>query len=289
MKHRILNAACLLVPAIGGLLAHQSRAAIVIQSQWALGEGASLGLDSTSANDGELNPFNNSAGTVVLTASPSGVAGSTHYARTSGANFQGIWMFGAGSNNQTVPSSNWGINFMVRSYDTASIAGTGAFRSVFGMKDSASGGLVIEALRASDGKVYWDVNNSGVANLITPRNAATQVVDNVWTNLALVHNGSTLEFYVNRTLVGTKTSATQGTTYSTDGLLAFGVQQGVGTHQFKGDFDEARFFTFGAGAFNPATDLLSVSAIPEPGSVLGLAGMLGGAVLVRRRSRGGAD
>ena len=288
MKFRISTPACLLVSAVCSLLAPQSRAAIVIQSQWSLGEGASVGLDSSSANDGESNPFNNSAGTVVLTASPSGVAGSTHYARTSGTNFQGLWMFGAGSNNQTVPSSNWGINFMVRSYDTASISATAAFRAVFGMKDSASGGLVIEARRHSDGKVYWDVNNSGVANLIIPRTAATEVADNLWTNLALVHNGSNLEFYVNRTLVGTKTSVTQGTTYSTDGLLALGFQQGVGTNQFKGDFDEARFFTFSSGAFNPTTDLLGASAIPEPGSVLGLAGLLSGAVLLRRRGRVGA-
>ena len=183
--------------ALGALgLSPSAYSTTTTQSYWSLGEGTTAGEDSSSANDGELNPFNNTAGVTVNTASPSGVAGSTAYASTSGTNFQGIWMFGAGANTQTVPGDNWGVQFMVRSTATATISGTNTFRAVYGMLDAAAGGLVIEARRHSDGNVYWDVNRSGQANLITPRNTTTLVIDNEWTNLALVMDGGVLNFFV---------------------------------------------------------------------------------------------
>lgn len=272
MKHKNtqINNGLIAFAALGLSLPAQS--ATTIQSYWHLGEGA-VGADSSSANDGETNNFNNSTGTTILTATPSGVNGSTAYAHTSGTNFQGLWMFGAGSNNQTVPADNWGFQFMVRSTNTASISTVGAFRGVYGMLDAPSGGLVIEARRHSDGNVYWDVNRSGQANLIIPRNTTTLVTDNDWTNLALVRSGGVLNFFVNGTLAGTSTVSIG----STDGLLTLGFQQGVGTNQFTGDFDEASFFTFAPGAFNAGTDLL----VPEPSAAL--LGGLGMLALLRRR------
>ena len=262
--------------ALGALgLSPSAYSTTTTQSYWSLGEGTTAGEDSSSANDGELNPFNNTAGVTVNTASPSGVAGSTAYASTSGTNFQGIWMFGAGANTQTVPGDNWGVQFMVRSTATATISGTNTFRAVYGMLDAAAGGLVIEARRHSDGNVYWDVNRSGQANLITPRNTTTLVIDNEWTNLALVMDGGVLNFFVDGNSAGTST----GSIGTTDGLLALGFQQGVGTRQFIGDFDEASFFTFAPGEFNASTDLL---VVPEPSpALLGGLGML--ALLRRRR------
>jgi hypothetical protein len=268
----ILQAAILLPAAMLGM-SESARSAITIQSYWSLGEGASIGLDTSSSNDGEVNNFNNTTGTVVNTTSPSGVNGSTAYASTSGANFQGIWMFGAGSDSQTVPADNWGVQFMVRSTNTASIATVGAFRAVYGMFDAAAGGLVIEARRHSDGNVYWDVNRSAEANLIIPRNSTTLVTNNAWTNLALVRSGGILYFYVD----GEEAGNTNLSIGSTDGLLALGFQQGVGTNNLIGDFDEASFFTFGSGEFNPDTDLL----IPEPAAAL--LGGLGLLTILRRR------
>ncbi len=240
--------------------------AITIQSSWGLGEGAVIGTDSSSINDGETNPFNNTPGSTILNASPSGVAGSTDYTHTSGANFNGVYMFGAGSNDQTIPADNWGVEFMVRS--TATI-GSG-FRAVFGMAEGVSGGLVIEANNVG-GTVYWDVNRQGIANYIIPRNALTTVTAD-WTNLALVKNAGTIEFYVNGTLAGSNSGAV-----NTSGLFAFGLQQNVGTNGFQGDFDEARFFTFNPGAFNAGSDLL----VPEPSAAL--LGGLGMLALLRRR------
>jgi len=244
-----------------------ARSAVTITSYWSLGEGATVGAVSSSSNDGEVNNFNNSTGTSILTASPSGVSGSTAYAHTSGANFQGLWMFGAGSNNQTIPTDNWGVQFMVR--PTATI-GSG-FRSVFGMAEGVSGGLVIEANNVG-GTVYWDVNRQGVANYIIPRNTLTTVTSD-WTALALVKSGGTTSFYVNGILAGSNSSPV-----NTSGLLAFGLQQNVGTNGFQGDFDEASFFIFAPGAFNASTDL-----VPEPSAaLLGGIGML---AMLRRRSK----
>lgn len=269
----ILRRTAYLIPIAALGLSLRAHSAVTITSSWSLGEGATLGEDSSSANDGETNHINNTAGTTVLTASPSGVAGSTAYAHTSGANFQGLWMFGAGSDNQTVPADNWGVQFMVRSTATVGIAGTGAFRAVYGMLDAPAGGLVIEARRHSDGNVYWDVNRSGQENLIIPRDTTTLVLDNEWTNLALVKSGGVLNFFVDGTLAGAST----GSVGSTDGLLALGLQQGVGTSNFTGDFDEARFFTFNPGQFNAGNDLL----VPEPSAAL-LSG-LGLLAWLRRR------
>ena len=54
-----------------------ARASIIIQSYWQMGEGANAGVDSSSANDGEVNNFNQYATASVQTATPSGVNGST--------------------------------------------------------------------------------------------------------------------------------------------------------------------------------------------------------------------
>lgn len=252
-------------------LAMPAFSAITVTSYWSLGEGASVGLDSSNVNDGEFNNYNNINGTVVNTSTPSGVNGSTAYASTSGANFQGLFMFGAGSDTQTVPTDNWGVQFQVRS--TATI-GSG-FRAVFGMAEGVSGGLVIEANNVA-GTVYWDVNRQGIANYIIPRNAATTVTANTWTDLALVKSGGTISFYVNGTLAGSNSAAV-----NTSGLFAFGLQQNVGTNGFQGDFDEARFFTFSPGAFT-TSDL--VYAVPESSTVLlSSLGLL--AFLRRRRAR----
>ena len=263
------QAACLALFALPGL-SLRAHSAITIQSYWSLGEGP-VGADSSSANDGEVNNFNSTAGTVVNTASPSGINGSTAYATTNGVNFQGLWMFGVGSNNQTIPSDNWGVQFMVR---TNSVIPAGEFRAVFGMAEGVSGGLVIEAANVG-GTVYWDVNRQAVANYIIPRNALTTVTSD-WTALALVKSGGTTSFYVNGQLAGSNASA-----INTSGLLAFGFQQNVGTRHLAGDFDEASFFTFAPGAFNPGTDLISV---PEPSSAV--LGALGALALIHRRRRG---
>lgn len=265
-KNRLINTGLVAFAALG--LSLSAHSAVTVTSYWTLGEDA-VGLDSSSANDGETNNYNNINGTVVNTLTPSGVAGSTAYVSTTGANFQGLFMFGAGSDTQTIPADDWGVQFQVRS--TATI-GSG-FRAVFGMAEGVSGGLVIEA-NTVGGTVYWDVNRQGVANYIIPRNALTTVVTNTWTDLALVKSGGTTSFYINGTLAGSA-----ATPANTSGLLAFGLQQNVGTSGFQGDFDEARFFTFSSGAFTTA----DLAYVPEPSTAL-LCGLGVLASLRRRRA-----
>jgi len=223
-------------------LSHSSDASITMQSYWQLGEGAAIGTDSAA---GTSNPFNNTTGSTILTATPSSAAGSTAYTHTSGTNFQGIWMFGGGATAQSVPSDNWGVQVNVR---VTTLPTTGTYKAVFGMAEGVSGGLVIEANNVG-GTVYFDVNKQGTANYIIPRNASVTVAVNTWYNLALVKSGGTTFFYVNGALVGSNAGA-----INTSGLLALGFEQNVGTHQLSGDFDEARFFTFSPGAFT-ASDL----------------------------------
>lgn len=259
----------MLVPFAAFALALPARSAITIQSYWSLGENSgNMGADTSSANDTETNNLNKTDGTTILSASPSGVGGSTQYIHTSGSNFQGLWMFGAGSEAQNIPADNWGVQFMVRATNPASIT-VGDFRAVFGMAEGVSAGLVIEAANIG-GTVYWDVNRQGVANYIIPRNALTTLSTD-WTGLALVKSGGTTSFYVNGELAGSNSGAS-----NVSGLFAFGLQQNVGTKGFAGDFDEASFFTFSPGSFNPSTDL-----IPEPSAPL--LGGLGLLALLRRR------
>ena len=156
-----------------------------MQSYWQLGEGAAIGTDSMNANDGATNNFNNTAGSTILTATPSSAAGSTAYSHTTGTNYQGIWMFGAGSTAQTVPADNWGVQVNVR---VTTLPASGTYKAVFGMAEGVSGGLVIEANNIG-GTTYFDVNKQGVANYIIPRNAAVTVTANTWYNLALVKSG----------------------------------------------------------------------------------------------------
>lgn len=264
-RNTIINTGLIAFAALG--LSQSAYSAITIQSYWSMGEGAVFGADSSNVNDGETNNFNLNPGSTILNASPSTVNGSTDYVHTSGANFQGTFMFGAGSDNQTIPTDNWGVQFQVRS--TATI-GSG-FRAVFGMAEGVSGGLVIEANNVG-GTVFWDVNRQGLANYIIPRNALATVATNVWTDLALVKSGGTTSFYINGTLAGSTATAA-----NTSGLLAFGLQQNVGTSGFEGDFDEARFFTFAPGAFTTA----DLAYVPEPSAAL--LGGLGVLALLRRR------
>jgi uncharacterized repeat protein (TIGR02543 family) len=209
---------------------------ITIQSYWPLGEAAAIGTDTAS---GTANPFNKTDGSTVLTASPSSAAGSTAYAHTTGTNYQGIWMYGPGSTAQTVPADNWGVQFNVR---VTTLPASG-YRAVLGMAEGVSGGLVIEANNVS-GTVYWDVNKQALANYIIPRNASVTVAANTWYNLALVKSGGTTSFYVNGAFVGSNTGA-----INTSGLISLGFNQNIGTSHLSGDYDEARFFTFDAGAF----------------------------------------
>jgi uncharacterized repeat protein (TIGR02543 family) len=238
-------------------LSQFAHSAITMQSYWQLGEGAAIGTDSSNVNDGTINNFSNTTGTTILTSTPSGAAGSTAYAHTNGVNYQGLWMFGAGSTAQTVPADNWGVQFNVR-VTTAPAAGT--YKAVFGMAEGVSGGLVIEANNIG-GTVYFDVNKQATANYIIPRNATVTVTNNTWYNLALVKSGGTTTFYVNGTFAGSNAGA-----INTSGLLAFGFEQNIGTHQLSGDFDEARFFTFAQGAFTTADLSMTKRTVTYDGS-----------------------
>lgn len=256
-------------------LAQPVHAAITIVSSWALGEAGSM--SGTNALDGTgASNFNNSAGVTVNTATPSGALGSTAYISTTGSNGVGEWMSGSGV---TLPSDNWGFQFMVR--NTTTISTPGQWAGLVGFGSASTNELVIEEKNVG-GTVHYEVNKSGVANLIisaTPNNAVTL---NQWTNLALVKNGGLLFFYVNNTLINPVGVADNTVN---DGLLYLGRGPAATPASVAADYDSARLFTFAPGAFNAGTDLY-VAAVPEP-STYGLmgAGALAAGAFVRRRRK----
>lgn len=257
-------------------------AAIVVQSLWRMGESGTVGgsggnkaLDSVNA-DGAFNNFNNTIGVSYLSASPRPFSGSTTYLHTAGGAVNGQWMF-TGTTAQSIPASNWGVEMWVRSTNTASISGTGSFRSVLALSSTASGYLAIEARRHSNGNVYYDVNRAGISNMIIPRNATTQVYDNTWVNLALVDIAGTIHFYVDGVLAGTSATAT-----TNNGFIHLGLTPTSGANNFIGDFDELRFYTFSAGQFS-VNDLYINNLIPTPAALPAGLGLLAMAMLRRRR------
>lgn len=103
---------------------------------------------------------------------------------------------------------------------------------------------------------------------------------NTWVHLALVKDaafgGGDARFYVNGVFMG-------GAPYVSAGRSSYTL---LGTEAaggwLSGQVDEARIFTFAAGAFNPLTDL-NFDVVPEP-SVAALL-ILGGGLLTRRLRR----
>lgn len=262
-KNRIINTSLIAFAAVG--LSLPAYSAVTLKSYWTMGEtGGSLAQDIVNA-DGALNNFSTSTGTTVLSATPSGIAGSTSYLHTDGTTGAGSRI--APGTSQVVPSDNWGVRVMVR--HTVDITG---YRTVLSL-GSGSSALGIE-VKDVGGVDYWQVNRMGAANLIPPTSVTVGAV-NTWNNVALVKDGGSLKFFINGVQQG---PAFSQSTATTNGNFHIGYDTTAGlAANFIGDFDEMAFFTFDAGQFSTS----DLNVVPEPSAAL--LGGLGMLALLRRR------
>lgn len=106
---------------------------------------------------------------------------------------------------------------------------------------------------------------------------------NQWSHVGLVRNNGTLKAYVNGQ------ESTYGPITTTYNLITSTATFSIGANTslgalFQGDIDNVRIFTFETGAFNTSMFAYPASAIPEPSTYAGLAGLAAlGLVALRRR------
>jgi hypothetical protein len=129
-----------------GVLSSSAQATIIESSRWHMGESGTVvgtfAQDSLNA-DGAFNHFNNANQVSYLSATPPALTGSTDYMHTTGsADGSGQWIF-TGGTAQTVPTTNWGVEFWVRHTNLASIPTNGNYDNVISMNGAHPGALVI--------------------------------------------------------------------------------------------------------------------------------------------------
>lgn len=277
--------------AAAGMAAAPSWATLIEQSLWHMGEAGSTAADPTygdivpldSVNtDGEFNNMNHAFYNTFVTGGAA--PGSTAYMSLAGTPpISGSWI--QGGLTQDLQADNYGIEIWARA---GSLTDINASRYIMTLDGGTAATQVFEfgirdnQINSGDSTLYWYGARSNAAYIgATPgADAATIFTPNTWVDLALVRSGGVNYFYVNGVQIGsgdtgTPTNDGQGTVHF--GLNAF---SGSGGNNLAGDLDEARYFTFSPGTFDPSKDLYS--AIPEP-ATFSLMGLFGAVAFARRR------
>ncbi|NWK55580.1 PEP-CTERM sorting domain-containing protein [Verrucomicrobiaceae bacterium N1E253] len=234
-----------------------AHAVITVQAHWQLGESGSLGT-SNKPLDSTLNGYDllsNIGSAAVDNSNPA--PGSTAALDFTAGN---IGYYGTSYDSR--PTNNFGMETWARIGNLA--AGSSSVLNFGGLNfgwRNGGGQLGFGGART---------NSAWVGNTYLP--ASTDE----WVHLALVRDNGTTTFYVNGAAFGASSNAG----LATDEEVHIGVSPG-GSSYYNGSLDEARLFTFNAGEFDPATDLL-VNQIPEPSSAA-LFGLGAAGFLLRRR------
>ena len=236
--------------ALGALLmaATAATAAVTPYAHFRLGDG------TPATNGGRNLPWDSSgngrhmanaaSGTPVIT--PSGGPHNDAYYHFSGSN---QYYFGTVT-AWDPPEDNVGVEAWVRTSNLSQVD-----RHIFGTAANTSGlNLGFDA----NGGAGWfgAVANKAFAGT-TGLGAYTA---GTWIHLAVVRASGTTTFYANGIPYGTTNAVPDNASGS--GALHMAVTSGANA-VFEGDIAEARIFTFAAGAFDPATDLLVTPAVPQ--------------------------
>lgn len=147
------------------------------------------------------------------------------------------------------PEDNVGVEAWVRTSNLNQVN-----RNIFGSGDNTVGlNLGFEA----NGGAGWF---GAVANKAFAGNTGTAgYTAGTWIHLAVVRAAGITTFYANGIPYGTTTAVPNNSSGS--GALHMAVTSG-GSSLFDGDIAETRIFTFAAGSFDPATDLLVTPVMP---------------------------
>ncbi len=233
-------------------------AAVTVQGWWHLdstqpiNDSSGLGRTFTSAYSTAPAAGGNFAGQLINNGA-GGPLGTTGYTSTQcvragvgvgGKRQSSMWAIG-----YNPPAQDYGIEIWVLPQDNGIAGGTGGY--IF--DSGTSGGVALRINAPGTGPSYIDAFVVGPGTTIGEQ---VPIDTNNWMHLAIVNDGGVVTFYTNGIPCGLSiTNGVNGVNLSTPSGDVY-LNSAPGDNQaFDGYLDEARMFTFAAGAFT-TNDLL---------------------------------
>ena len=279
MRRTIISVLALMT----GLLT--SSGAVTVQAWYHLGEtntfAGGLPLDSSGNGNHLTDGFSEFESIHISANTPGGPLGTSGWTSTGSSEWgRNGDVIIAAKDEYSVSGNNFGIEAwvlpFVNGYNVFCCEGAHDFTAQIFTSGGDSTGLFFGVKNNQDGTYSF------VARVITDTNGVAAVGDplpintNTWTHLAVVRNNGVNTFYVNGAVHGPTSTDTPSTNTPTGTGQQAGLRLGAsGGDQvaYRGLIDEARAFTFTAGAF-AVSDLLYPSAsattpliVTQPASV----------------------
>ncbi|MGL5016594.1 MAG: LamG domain-containing protein, partial [Luteolibacter sp.] len=176
-----------------------------------------------------------------------------------------------GANMGSVPVDNFAVEMWVRVANDAQSVG------IFSMGRRADGNL---RFHVENG--YWAASYKGVgwigSDPINSPAASQAITENLWTHLAVIRSSGVSTFYVDGIAQAGTSTATPVHETSRAHIGVFNQSLAY----YAGDVDDLRVFTFDPISDSPVASL-SISAIPEPSSVVPIGCIILTVAMRRRR------